>query len=91
MTFALSRRLERLETSVAQHQQKGLGALHGDVYEREEKHGSDFLYGEHHLQDDDAQLDVLATGFQADGPAASRKEQTFSVIGQIRKHRNSCL
>lgn len=60
-------------TSEAQGQERGLGALQRDVYQREEKHGSDVLRGKGHLEDDNAQLDVLTTCFHGDGPAASTK------------------
>lgn len=73
VTFTLSCCLEFLVTSEAQGKEKGLNTLQRDVYQREEKHGSNDLRGKCHLKDDRAQLDVLTTCFHGNGPAASTK------------------
>lgn len=71
VTLTLRPLSDCLVTSVTQRQEGGLGALRCDVYQREEKHGPDDLRREGHLQDDQAQLDVLTTCLHGDGPAAS--------------------
>ena len=78
VTFTLSCCLEFLVTSEEQDEEKGLDTLQRDVYQREEKHGSNDLGGKCHLKNDRAQLDVLTTCFHGNGPAASTKRSFTS-------------
>lgn len=63
---------------VGQDEDAGLGRLEEGVQQREHVHPSDQLRGERQLQDGGAQLHVLASRLQGDGPAA--------VGGQVEEH-----
>ena len=63
---------------VGQDENAGLGRLEQGVQQREHVHPSNQLRGERQLQDSSAQLHILASCLQGDGPAA--------VGGQVEEH-----